>query len=273
MEIESFFEKDQVITVKSTEKQLAIREMLTKLFDLEMIDNVDRFYAQVIHRETLENTGIGHGFAIPHARTDSVSNFLCIFASAHDGIEYQSYDNEPVRYLLLCIFPTSMSTKYLYLVGMMARIFSSEEKRKAFDEARTPAKIYALLKKEAKAYFASISQKDPVGGEEEPSDLSGVPSSNLDLIIRLDRLYQLLDGEPANPGVETKIKELKRLIDNRSLTYYERMRKKMQNPFAILDKTSCSGCHMELPPVYLAQIKEGKGIPLCNQCGRFLIIV
>ncbi len=273
MEIESFFEKDQVIAVKSTEKQLAIREMITKLFELEMIDNVDRFYAQVIHRETLENTGIGHGFAIPHARTDSVDSFLCVFAAASQGIEYQSYDNEPVRYLLLCIFPTSMSTKYLYLVGMMARIFSSEDKRNAFDEARTPSKIYALLKKEAKSYFASISQKDPIGGTEEPSDLSGVPSSNLDLIIRLDRLYQISDSDKNNPGLEAKIKELKRLIDNRSLTYYERMRKKMQNPFAILDKTSCSGCHMELPPVYLAQIKEGKGIPLCNQCGRFLIIL
>ncbi|MCX7679852.1 MAG: PTS sugar transporter subunit IIA [Spirochaetes bacterium] len=273
MEIENFLEREQVITIKNIEKQLAIREMISKLLDLGMIDNVDRFYAQVIHRETLENTGIGHGFAIPHARTDSVDRFLSVFGISPVGIEYQSYDNQPVKYLLLCIFPTSMSTKYLYLVGMMARIFGVDEKRKAFDEARTPARIYALLKKEAKAYFESISQKDPVGKGAELTDLSGVPASNLDLLIRLDRLYQILDSENKTPGIEEKIKELKRLIDNRSLTYYERMRKKMQNPFAILDKTSCSGCHMELPPFYLAELKEGKGIPLCNQCGRFLIIL
>jgi mannitol/fructose-specific phosphotransferase system IIA component (Ntr-type) len=273
MEIESFFGKDHVITLKGTEKQVVIKEMVAKLESLGKIDHIDRFYAQVVHRESLENTGIGHGFAIPHARTDSVEDFLCIFGIAPEGIEYQSFDKEPVRYLLLSIFPTSMSTKYLYLVSMMARIFAAPEKREALEEGRTPAKVFALLKKESKAYFAQISKKEPAVIDKMMDDLTGVPSSNLDLLIRLDRLYQILDTGENAEAMSVKIAELRRLIDNRSLTYYERMRKKLQNPFAIIDKTSCSGCHMEIPPVYMAQIKESKDIPVCNHCGRFLIIV
>ncbi len=273
MEIESFFCKEQVITLKSTEKQLVIKELVTRLVELGKIDNADRFYAQVVHRESLENTGIGHGFAIPHARTDSVDDFHCVFGILPEGIEYQSYDKVPVNYIMLSIFPTSMSTKYLYLVGMMARLFATAEKREALDEARTPAKVFAVLKKESKAYFDGISKKEPLKTDEEIADLTGVPSSNLDLLIRLDRLYQIYDSGEKSESTSGKISELRRLIDNRSLTYYERMRKKLQNPFAIIDKTSCSGCHLEIPPVYMAQIKQSKDIPVCNHCGRFLIIV
>ena len=72
MELDQFFGKEQVIVLKNTEKQLIFKEMLKKLEDLGKIENADRFYAQVVHRESLENTGIGKGLAIPHARTESV---------------------------------------------------------------------------------------------------------------------------------------------------------------------------------------------------------
>ncbi len=272
MELENFFGKEQVIVLKSTEKQLVLKEMLNKLEELKKIESADRYYAQVVHRESLENTGIGSGLAIPHARTDSVNEFLSVFAISHEGIEYQSYDNIPVNYVILSIFPTSMSTKYLYLVGMFARIFSNKAERALIDESRTPARMYSTLKKQAKSYFASISEC-AVNQANEIENLSGIPSSNLDLLIRLDRLYHIFDDGDKSESITTKIAQLKKLIDNRSLTYYERMRKKCQTPFAILDKGSCSGCHMQIPPIYLAEIKDTKGIAVCNNCGRFLIIL
>jgi mannitol/fructose-specific phosphotransferase system IIA component (Ntr-type) len=272
MDMESFLSKEQVIVLKSPEKQLVIKEMLSKLESLGKIENADRYYAQVVHRESLENTGVGNGLAIPHARTDSVTEFLSVFALSKDGIEYQAYDKKPVNYLLLSIFPTSMSTKYLYLVGMFARIFSNPADRGEIEEAKTPAKMYSILKKQATAYFESISDTS-VKKFNKIENLSGIPSSNLDLLIRLDRLYQLYDEGARSDSINTKIVQLKKLIDNRSLTYYERMRKKCQTPFAILDKGSCAGCHLQIPPVYLAEIKEKKGIAVCNNCGRFLIIL
>ena len=160
MDLEELFERKRIIKLKSTEKQLIIKELVDKLQDLEMITNKERYYAQVIHRESLENTGIGNGLAIPHARTESVSDLISIFGILDKPIDYQSMDEKPVKYVLLSIFPTEMSTKYLYLIGMMARLFSHKEKRKMIDSEPTPAKLYSLLKKEAKSYFASISTKD-----------------------------------------------------------------------------------------------------------------
>jgi len=125
MDLSELLPKEHLISIKSTEKQLVIKELIQKLQELGKLDNADRYYTQVIHRETLENTGVGNGFAIPHVRTDSVKKLLTVFGICNELIEYESFDKQPVKYVMLSIFPTSLSTKYLYLVGMMARIFSS----------------------------------------------------------------------------------------------------------------------------------------------------
>lgn len=272
MDLTNFFGRNQVIKLKETEKQLVIKELVEKLDSLSLIENKNRYYAQVVHRESLENTGIGHGIAIPHARTESVSDFISILGVSEQGIDYQSYDDEPVNYILLSIFPAGLSTTYLYLVGMMARIFSNPEKKKLLDEEKDPKKLYTLLKKESDAYFDTISEKEKLEAQNTEA-LTGVPSSDLDQLIRLDRLYQLLEENKKKDIISKKIEKIQTLIDNRSLTYYERMRKRKSNPFAIVEKDSCSGCHMGIPPIYLKQVKAREGIPVCTHCGRFLIIV
>ena len=103
-------------------------------------------------------------------------------------------------------------------------------------------------------------------------NLAGVPTSDLDLLIRLDRLYKSYDSEKTEILLD-KIQTLRKLMDNRSLTYYERMRKKCQNPFSILEKEACAGCHMNIPPAELNDIRERKKISVCPHCGRFIIIL
>ncbi len=272
MELETFFDKKHVIFLENNDKQLVFRELLGKLEEYKEIDNSSRYYTQIIHRESLENTGIGRGVAIPHTRTDTVPDFISILGISRPGIDYQSFDNIPVNYILLSIFPTKLSTQYLYLIGMISRIFSNDERVKELNEAEKTSEIYSLLKSDFKNYFDNISNIDEKVSENKDS-LIGVPSSDLDLLIQMDRLYHLYDEGNSTDSILKKIDRLKKLIDNRSLTYYERMRKKCQSPFAILEKSSCSGCHMEIPSVHLKEIKDGKTISVCNYCGRFLIIV
>jgi mannitol/fructose-specific phosphotransferase system IIA component (Ntr-type) len=271
MKLDTFFTPDQVIFLEGDEKQLVLKEMIARLGDLEKLSNTPRYYAQIIHRESLENTGIGSGFAIPHARTDSVSDFNVLFGVARQGVDYQSFDDKPVKYILLSIFPSEMSTKYLYLVGMMAKIFSSKKNRDALDKAGTPKEIYKVLTEHADEYFDSISAKDK-SKKDHSANLAGVPSSDLDLLIRIDRLYHLYDEDPTDV-VLSKIDDIRKLIDNRSLTYYERMRKKCQNPFSIVEKNACTGCHMNIPPIEMNEIRERNKISICTHCGRFLILI
>ncbi|MBN2160940.1 MAG: PTS sugar transporter subunit IIA [Spirochaetes bacterium] len=272
MNIESFIPKEHVMFIKSSEKQLVIKELVEYLEKLGEIEDAGRYYAQIMHRESLDNTGIGKGLAIPHIRTDSVKELISVFAVSNNPIEYHSYDNAPVRFVLLNIVPTEQSTRYLYLVGMISWIFSDEERRKVLDAAKTKTQAYAALKKSGRLYFTNLSE-DGAADAAAGDNLSNVPSHNLDLLIRLDRLNQLLDGGESSEKIGKKIEELRLIVDRRSLAYYEKMRKKSLNPFSILERNSCSGCHMDLAPYYLAQIRESKNIAVCNHCGRFLIVI
>ena len=271
MEIGSRFKVENILFLKNEEKQLAIKEMISHLESQKKINSTPRYYAQVIHRESLENTGIGNGFAIPHTRTDSVSELNFVFGISEKGINYSSYDGKEVKYLLLCIFPTSMSTEYLFLVSMIAKIFSVKKNRDELDSAETPDQIHKVLVKHTQSYYDNIASSK-TAKIDHSANLAGVPTSDLELIIRLDRLNRLYD-ESKNSEIHSKIESLHELIDKRSLAYYEKMRGKCAEPFAIVEKNTCSGCHMNIPPIEINEIMERKKISICSYCGRFLIIL
>jgi len=272
MKLDNFFTKERVVRIKATEKQPALKELISELQNQSLIENSSRYYAQIAHRESLENTGIGNALAIPHARTDSVDKFITILGISETPVEYQSIDEQPVKFILLSIFPTSMSTKYLYLIGMMARIFNNRNNNSFLSGNPGPDELYSFLDEQCNSYYSSISEETRPNSEVN-RELSGVPSSDLDLMIRLDRLYNSYMEQGKPEAIQQKIDDIKKLIDNRSLTYYERMKKKNNNPFSIVEKNSCSGCHMNIPPVELKQIQDRESIHICTYCGRFLIML
>jgi len=271
MNLEKFFPKNQVIRLTASEKQPALKELVAELQNHGLIENKDRYYAQVVHRESLENTGIGNRLAIPHARTDSVSKFISVIGICDESIDYQSLDNKPVKYIMLSLFPTTQSTQYLYFIGMMARIFNNRDNDAFLNGSPSAEELYDFLQEKCKAYFDTLSSQDSYSANE--SELTGVPSSDLDLMIRLDRLYNLNRELNSPANIVQKIEELKKLIDNRLLTYYERMIKKKNNPFAVIEKNSCTGCHMGIPPVNIIKLQDRDGIQVCTYCGRFLIML
>lgn len=271
MNLEKFFPKNHVIKLTASEKQPALKELVGELQNLGLIENKDRYYAQVVHRESLENTGIGNRLAIPHARTDSVSEFISVIGICDDSIDYQSMDNKPVKYVMLSLFPTTQSTKYLYFIGMMARIFNNRENDSFLNGSPSTDELYDFLQEKCEAYFATLANQDSYSANE--NELTGVPSTDLDLMIRLDRLYNLCSELNSPANIVRKIDELKKLIDNRLMTYYERMVKKKNNPFAVIEKNSCTGCHMGIPPVNIKKLQDRDGIQVCTYCGRFLIML
>ena len=239
MRIEYFLQKNHIIFTKENEKHLVIKEIVERLEELGEISNAGRYYAQIMHRESLENTGVGRAFAIPHVRTESVDTLLNIFAVSRHDIDYHSYDNVPVRYLLLSIVPMEESTKYVFLIGMMSWIFMDDGRKKLIENSSTTAQVYSVLKKNIKSYFDNIDKKK-ILGIDLINNLTGIPSYNLDILIRLDRLYQLLEKGERSKSIKSKINELRKIVDRKSLAYYDKMKKKSLNPFAILNKNVCS---------------------------------
>ena len=71
-----------------------------------------------------------------------------------------------------------------------------------------------------------------------------------------------------------KRKECADLIDARTMSAYERIRKSVRNHIAVAavyKDNACGGCHSEIAPQRLIDIAEGKKLIICEYCGRILV--
>lgn len=78
----------------------------------------------LLARERLGSTGIGHGVAIPHARTDMVIEAAGVFVRTKQPVPFDSPDGEPVSYVLALLVPKKATERHLELMAAAAKLFA-----------------------------------------------------------------------------------------------------------------------------------------------------
>mgnify|MGYP000349830141 FL=1 len=84
-------------------------------------DDEDALYHDFLEREKEFSTGLQDGFAIPHARTDNVKKVTVMFLRNKDGIDWQTLDDEPVKYIFALLVPKqSAGDVHLKMISSLA---------------------------------------------------------------------------------------------------------------------------------------------------------
>jgi PTS system nitrogen regulatory IIA component len=83
-----------------------------------------------MNRESIGSTGIGHGIAIPHCRTNLVNDIVCAYGTSDAGIDFDSLDGEPVHSIFLLLTPPDQKEKHLQLM----KSFASQIRKEHFCE-------------------------------------------------------------------------------------------------------------------------------------------
>lgn len=107
----------------------------------------------ILDREKIMSTGVGNGFAIPHGKTDAVSDIVAAFAVTAEPIDYQSLDEKPVRLVFLLVGKDNLVGPHIKLLSRISRLMSKEEFRRRLLEPHTAAEIIELFKQEEATYF------------------------------------------------------------------------------------------------------------------------
>ncbi len=102
----------------------------------------------IVERERIMSTGVGKGFAIPHGKTDAVSDIVLAFGITAEPVDYASMDNEPVRLVLLLVSRDSDVGMRLKLLSRASKVMNSDAARKALLEAKTPEEVLAIFNTE-----------------------------------------------------------------------------------------------------------------------------
>jgi PTS system nitrogen regulatory IIA component len=78
-------------------------------------------------RERLGSTGLGHGVAIPHGRSDAVHEARAAFAHLAEPVDFGASDGQPVDLVAALIVPAHFTDQHLRLLAELAELFSNPE--------------------------------------------------------------------------------------------------------------------------------------------------
>jgi fructose-specific phosphotransferase system IIA component len=133
------------LNLQTREKNGALREVALMLHQVGCVSNFDAFFNEILERERVSNTALGHDVAIPHARTEQCTEILIGVGRSPAGIDFETKDGQPVRLIFLIGTPKQMVTEYLRVVGNLARLLRQDQLRQSLLAAPDPATFIRLI--------------------------------------------------------------------------------------------------------------------------------
>ena len=113
------------IPLDSVDKTEAITELVTLLVSEAKVERGDELLQAVLEREAQRTTGIGRGFAIPHAKCDAVNKLLIAFGRAKEPIDFAAVDGQPVRLIALLASPTNATSPHIQALAKLSRLVTN----------------------------------------------------------------------------------------------------------------------------------------------------
>jgi len=127
------------------DKESCIRELVGILRVAGLLRDPAEAERVVLARERLMSTGLEHGIAIPHGKTDTVDRLLVALGLKPEGIDFGCVDGQPARILILTLSPASRSGPHIRFMAEVSGLLRSASLRAAVLAAPTPSEVVRLL--------------------------------------------------------------------------------------------------------------------------------
>ena len=131
--------------LKGTSKEEIIDELLDMLVQAGKVKDKAVARACVLDRERKMSTGMKHGIAIPHGKTDSVSDLVACIGISDHPVDFDSLDQEPCRIFIMTLSPIDKTGPHLQFLAEVSLLFKSAEKRQKILNATDKSDIIRIL--------------------------------------------------------------------------------------------------------------------------------
>ena len=149
MKIDEILKKESVIAdLVGTNKLEVIKEMTACLKQNNTIKDDQALFATLMEREKLGSTGIGENVAIPHGKSDELTQIIIAFARSLSGIDFESLDQKPVHFVCMVIAPAHSTGQHLKALARISRLFKNQTLREGILKAEDSNAIYSILLEE-----------------------------------------------------------------------------------------------------------------------------
>ena len=146
----ALFDPELILTnADAATREEAIKLAVDKLFVLGRTDDPRAVEESIWNRERGHSTGFGHGFAIPHCKTNALRAHSLVALKFRTPVPWEAIDGQPVRVMiLLAVRESESAANHLKILAKLARLLMDETFRSRI-EAEDGAQALSCFLREA----------------------------------------------------------------------------------------------------------------------------
>ncbi len=146
MQIETLISPDVIrVPLRAEDRLSAIRELIELLGEQDLVSDVESAIETTWAREQERTTGIGEGLAVPHGRCRCVDHLVLAIGRPATPIDFQSFDQKPVRLIVLVLSPPEDTASHIQVLGGISRLLSDRLIREAAYSAESADTLAEVL--------------------------------------------------------------------------------------------------------------------------------
>jgi PTS system nitrogen regulatory IIA component len=146
MEINDFLTSDRVLLdVRVRDKRQLISEIARQF--ARLVPNLDAETVEraLLLREELGSTGLGAGFALPHARIEGLTDYLGLFLRLAKPIDFNAIDSKPVQLVFVLLIPSETAVSHVAALAAISRKFRDVSLVTKILHVKTPVETFGFL--------------------------------------------------------------------------------------------------------------------------------
>lgn len=133
------------VPLAARDKTQAITELVDLLAEHGRTAARDQLLDAILERESQLTTGIGRGFAIPHAKCDAVDRLAIAFGRAAEPIDFEAIDGRPVSLIALIASPTNSTSLHVEALATLSRMVKDEAVLDALLSSKSADEFYKVI--------------------------------------------------------------------------------------------------------------------------------
>jgi len=247
-----------IFNLQGEDKISVLREMVDRVCQFHKFEGNEDVLERILDRESLSSTGVGNGFAFPHARIKTQDGPIICVGITRNGIDFNSIDGKPVYVILLIIWKPNVPGLFNHLFGGLARFLLSN-----------PGMKEKFLEIQSYEQIAQIFSQVELQISPDHANVQGAK-----LLWKLQTLTNMIkengNGEE-RARIEKEIKLIREELDQSIVARFDRLTEKFgAGVFKIKDGV-CQGCMIKLSTSLAATIHNSNDIFVCPKCGRYIV--
>jgi fructose-specific PTS system IIA-like component len=149
-----------IVDSDAATKEEAIKQAVDRLYILGRTEDSRAVEEAIWRREQTYSTGFGHGFAIPHCKTNAMRFNSLVLLKLKSPVKWNSLDGRPVRVVILfAVRETNSATEHMKVFAKLARQVMNENFRARLENESDAGALCAVLREKLEIDSATSAVK------------------------------------------------------------------------------------------------------------------